>query len=295
MRHARNSSPTLWGKAVDDILTAANIRQTAVAEEIGEQKAYVNRFLTGNRKPSPVAVKRIDRAIAQLADLAPVEDYLDLEALGCGLLETEHFGPEVLVKGIVRILHWYGRFFEPGFPERIAEFANASGEPARKKLIRDLNRALRRIILEEFLPPSRPVGFSNVYEVLAQNGIPLDGVVSERSAAQLARERFEWTVRRELFTANPCAPAGERLAAARRIFETLTVPALAVAEVSAKDGLCEVRTIEFGKWVSRFYGDSRAAWTPFMPSTREEVRFTQSPTNSRLVAAKKNPRQTRER
>lgn len=32
--------------------------------------------------------------------------------------------------------------------------------------------------------------------------------------------------------------------------------------------LIETRTVEHGKTVSRFHGDSRAAWAPFMPPVR---------------------------
>lgn len=46
----------------------------------------------------------------------------------------------------------------------------------------------------------------------------------------------------------------------------------------ASAGLREVRTTEHGKTYSRFYGDSRAAWAPFMPATRTLLtRFNPDP------------------
>jgi transcriptional regulator with XRE-family HTH domain len=275
MKDARDSSPTPWSKATAAIMTAANVQQTALAQQIGEQKAYVNRFLTGRRRPLSAVVRRINRAVARLAGYPPVEDYLNFEAAASGLLQEERFGSEALDKGVTQCLRWYSRFFKPGAIERIHEIINALDESEKRTCILALNAALRRIIVSELLPPSRPAGFQAVYDALLASGIDLEDVVSERCAAQLAFERFEWIVNHELAAANPRTPASERLAAKDRIVGAVTDLVLAAVTVSsdgaAKGLLREVKTVENGKQVSRFDGDPRAAWTPFMPSAQVKI------------------------
>ncbi len=230
-----------WVDAAREILASAKIKQTAVAAELGVSQVVVARFLIGARRPSSASVRRINCAVAVLANHPPIEAYLDLEALACGLLQTEHFGAEALTKGAFRILRWYAYFFKPGAFERIAEFLRASGEPAVRTLIADLSRALHRILVAELLPTSTPVGFTAVYEALERSGIEIEQIVSERSAPVLAAERFRWTVLRELAAANPHAPASDRLAAVQRIFEPFHDPDAAAHLLK---GLAPVISIE---------------------------------------------------
>jgi len=263
--------PTLWRRAVDEVLHAAGITRALLADALDVSDTVVSRYLSEGaraRTPNRDKVLRVDREIARLADHPRIGDYLDSIAAACGLLQGEPgFGDEALAEAAARCLRWYGRFFKPGGVECVAEFMRALGEPERRKLVLGLNHALRRITIEELAPHARPVGFTTVFEALKTSGLAVEEVVSERSAEALAWEHFEWTVRRELATADPRAPANERLAAARRVLEAATMPALASVEVSpdsaAAGGLHEVKMMESGKHVSRFYGDPRAAWAPF--------------------------------
>lgn len=269
-RH-KPKKPTPWGRAAVEILRAAGVQQVAVSNYLREQPAYVNRFFTGQRRPSPDDVKRIDHAIAELTGHLPIEDHLDFVATG-DLLKEERFGDEALAAAAARCLRWYGRFFKPGGVERVGEYMSAFAKGERRKLVLGLNSALRRIIVEEFLPPTHPVGFTGVFEVLKKSGIDTREIVSEQCAEAFAWEHFEWVVRRELATADPRAPANKRLAATRRVLEAVTGPVLAAVKVSpdaASGGaLLEVKTMELGKQVCRFDGDPQAAWRPFMPPTQ---------------------------
>jgi hypothetical protein len=247
-----------------------------LSETLNVSETWVSRFLRDgardSRTPNRESALRMNRAIADLTGHPPVEGYLDFVAAACGLLQEERFGDEALDKAATWCLQWYGQFFEPGGVERVRVIMREFDEPARRKLVLSLNRALRSIIIEELLPAEHPVGFTTVLEVLKKSGINTRGIVSEQSAKALAWERFEWIVRHELAEANPSAPASERLAAARRIFEALTEHALAAVKVSpdgASGGaLREVTTMELGQQVGRFDGDHRAAWLPFMPPTQ---------------------------
>jgi hypothetical protein len=92
---------------------------------------------------------------------------------------------------------------------------------------------------------------------------------------KLAWERFSQTVQSELAAQNRRTPARERLGATQRILEAITIPILAAVEVSMESPsegvLREVRTMVNGKRVSHFYGDTRAAWGPFMPPKRHAI------------------------
>jgi hypothetical protein len=92
---------------------------------------------------------------------------------------------------------------------------------------------------------------------------------------KLAWERFSQTVQSELAAQNRRTPARERLGATQRILEAITIPILAAVEVSMESPsegvLREVRTMVNGKRVSRFYGDPKAAWAPFMPPKRYAI------------------------
>ena len=92
---------------------------------------------------------------------------------------------------------------------------------------------------------------------------------------QLAWERFSQTVQGELAAQNRRTPARERLGATQRILEAITIPVLAAVKVSmdgASEGvLLEVTTMENGKRITRFDGDSKAAWAAFMPPKRQAI------------------------
>jgi hypothetical protein len=282
----KKKNVTTWRKAVKDILCAAGIKKALLAQELGVSHVVVVRFLNGGRSgrtPSPDSALRIDRTVARLAGHAGVELYLNLEAAACGLLQEEHFGGEALVNGVRQCLGWYARFFKPGAIERIHEFINALGEPEKRKCVLGLNRALRGVVVSELLPSSKPAGFQAIYDVLKASGIELEEVVSERCTAQLEFERFVQTVQHELAEQNRRTPARERLAATQRILESLNPYVLAALEVStdstAEGILREVRITENGKQVSHFYGDSRAAWTSFMP--QDGTKFNPAPAPTR--------------
>jgi hypothetical protein len=238
----------------------------------------VNRFFTGQRRPSPDAAKRVNLGIAELVGHPPVEDYLNFVAASCGLLQDVRFGDDALDAAAAWCIRWYGRFLNR---ERLHDFMSPLGKGDRRKLVMRLNRALRRIVVEVLLPPTRPVGFVAVLDALEKSGIPIKEIVSDQHAEARAWEHFEWVVRYGLAAvAGPRVPARKCLAQARRIFEAVTLPVLASVTVSldgvSADGLREVKTPEFGKQVSRFYGDPRAAWIPFVPPTITKIEFSRN-------------------
>ncbi len=239
----------------------------------------INRYVHGERRPDPKTVLRINHALALLTGHPRVEDFLNFEAAACGLLQEERF--EALIKGAAWCLRWYGDFFKPGANERLRESMNALDKAEKRKLLLGLNRALRRVVVSALLPSSTPVGFRAVLEAFEARGIDLKELVSEKCVAQLAWERFVQTVQHELAAQNPRTPARERLAATRRIVEALADPdVLAAIEVStdgAAEGLREVKTTVNGAQVSRFFGDSRAAWAPFTPPTRYLIKVNNAP------------------
>ena len=262
-RDSRRSRPTAWGQSAAKILRVARVDQTVIANDAGVTKQHLSNCLNGWREPFEETLQRINSAIARRAGHPPVEDYLNFEAA----VFQEELGIEALAKGASRCLRWYGSFFQRDAIERTIESISALGDAKARKHFVSINRALRRLIVAELFPPTSPVGFTCVYDALATTGIDLEEIVSERCAAQLAWERFEWTVQRELIAQNPRAPANERLAAMRRIVKALGEHVLAVEVSTEENGLRKVTVPEFGKLVSHFYGDPRAAWKTFMPQT----------------------------
>lgn len=262
-----------WRAAVAKVLPAAGIDQKTVAGELGWGTASLNHYFTGRRTPAPDMVKSIDDTIAKLAGRDRVADFLDFEAVASELIPDER--GEALAKGVFRMLRWYASYFKQGGVDRIVATATAFDEPPRHKLFVRLGAVLRRIVIEELLPPKHPVGFSAICHVLRKSGIVLDGILSERSAALIAWEKYEQAVRHELFEANPQSSALERAAAAERIRAALSEAAFAALTVqpdAASGGhLIELRTPWSGKVVSQFSvppgGDQcaavRAVWAPF--------------------------------
>ena len=271
-----------WRKTANAILTAAGVKQSSLAAEIGEKAGYVNRYFTGRRMPSLHDVERINRAIAQLSGVDRVVDLLEFEALASGLLPARDLTAEELARGANRILSWYQSFLKPGATKRIMGIADTFGESARRRLFIRLNLALRRIVLGQLLPSERPVGFSAVIEALISSGIPLDGIESEQSAKLLAWERFECVVNHEIAAANPGASARERLAAAKRIRDAIDGIALAAVNVkpdfSGPAALIEVTKPAMGTRESTFHDSARAVWAPFQPKVRHFLSKINVPT-----------------
>jgi transcriptional regulator with XRE-family HTH domain len=210
-----------WREAVSEIVAAAKIRQNKIADDLGVSHVVVARFLSGARRPSPDSVLRINRAVGKLAKHPNVEPYLDCEALLCHLLDVEHLDVDALFDGAVYTLDHYQQFFKPGYRDRIEDFVRAHDDRANKKLVVELNRAYSRVLIAELKVASAPVGFATIYNALERSGVDVPALLSHNGAKQLARERFEWIVRKELADANPSRPASVRLEAERRIFRAL--------------------------------------------------------------------------
>jgi transcriptional regulator with XRE-family HTH domain len=264
---------TTWAKAVKDILRAANVPKTLLAEKLGVSHVVVVRFLNGDRTPSPDSVERINRAVEAIVGNPHLAAYLNVEAAASDLIQGV-----ALVKDATKCLGLYHGFFRHDAIVHIPEIINSLEDRKRHRLAIDLARAFHRTIIEQLLPPSRPSGFSAIYDALKKAGIALDEIVSEESAAQLAREHFEWTVRREFAEANPQMGGRERLAAVERIVEAHDRVLRAAAQILSNGGLLEVRTNENGFMRSEFFGSSRKAFEPFMaPAHRAKIKKPRKP------------------
>jgi hypothetical protein len=143
-------------------------------------------------------------------------------------------------------------FFEGGAIERIIRTLN---EPEAQGLVLDLNRALRRIIVSDLLPSSRPAGLQTILDALAESGVDVAEVVSEAGTRQIAWELFVHTIQHELYVQAPDTPARERLAVTQRILNSLVNPdVLGAIEVSIDArGLRELKTMVHGMTISRFF------------------------------------------
>jgi hypothetical protein len=258
---------TTWAEAVKDILRAANVKKTLLADTLGVSHVVVVRFLNGDRTPSPDSVERINRAVETIVGNPHIAAYLNVEATASELIQGLS-----LVRDATRCLGLYHGFLRPDAIVRVPTIINALDPRKKHRLTVDLARAFHRTIVEQLLPPSRPSGFSAIYDALKRSGINIDEVVSEESTAQLAREHFEWTVRRELAEANPQMAGRERLAAAQRIVNAHAHALRAAAQILANGGVLEVRTTENGAMRSEFFGSSRKAFEPFMaPAIRAKI------------------------
>jgi len=263
----RDPTPTPWGIAAAEVINAADIRQTDVAKKIGAQKAFLNRFLTGMRRPTLQAMQSINNVIAELSGCPRVKDYLDFEAL-VSLPGADDIAETALLAGATRCLRWYESFFRPGAIETVGDRIRALGKREKRDVVVALNRALRRTAISDLTAPSSPVGFSAVRDALSSSGVAVDDLISERCDEQLAWERFAQTVQQELAAQETRGPAYERFAATQRILAAASNLALAAVKVrmTNTDGVVlEAVSFENGRKVSRFDGDPQAIWAPFQP------------------------------
>jgi hypothetical protein len=196
----------------------------AIANEIGRSHVVVVRFLRGNRRPSRVSVLKINDAIGKLANHEDVAPFLDCEALLCELLDVRDLDVDALAAGAAYALERYKAYFKDGSIDQIIDEAGKLSPADTKRFAGKLNRAFRRVLIAELNPPTGPIGFATICEALEQCGFDVKTHLSEQGEPQLALERFEWALRRELALANPRAPASERIEAERRIMDALLDP-----------------------------------------------------------------------
>lgn len=224
---------TPWGEASRDILRAANKTQAAVAEQIGENVAYVNRLFSGQRRPSWENILRINRAIRDLTGHPRVERHLQCEAFLsramisgglAGQVREEQLADDILKYAFETVLGRYQGMFCDGFLDRIFEFIFSHDDNRRGKILRTLvlhlTLAHRQILIAELAANTSAVGFALIRKVLERSGVDVSALLSERFDEQLALEQVQWVVRHELGRARNASPS-ERLAAESRIFEAL--------------------------------------------------------------------------
>lgn len=238
---------TTWAEAVLDLLRAANVQQTQLADRLKMELPTLHRYLHGDRRPDQERISKINRAVARLIGRPNVGPFLDSEAMLSGLLDPSqriivesddeggrrmHDDGEIilsanysmnidaLVRATLAQLDRYGHpYLSAGYRECVETYMRASGEATARRFALELNRVFQRILIAELLPPSAPVGFNAVCEVLQRHGIAVD--VTEFGSLIIAWEHVQWVVRRELARANPGDPASQRLAAEKRIFDAL--------------------------------------------------------------------------
>lgn len=81
---------TNWRQAVRDILEAAAIFETALAEDLNIHKVVLNRYLNGTRRPKADVVRRINRHVEQLITRRPgIAVFLDFTAMRDGLISVD--------------------------------------------------------------------------------------------------------------------------------------------------------------------------------------------------------------
>jgi transcriptional regulator with XRE-family HTH domain len=238
---------TTWAEAVLDLLRAANVRQTQLADGLKMELPTLHRYLHGDRRPDQERISKINRAVAKLVGSPIVGPFLDSEAILSGLLDPSQrivvelfdeggrrmyddgdtvfssnysMNIDALVRATLAQLDRYGHpYLSAGYRERVETYMRTSGEATARRFAVELNRVFQHILIAELRPPSAPVGFNAVCEVLQRHGIAVD--VTEFGSFIIAWEHVQWVVRRELTRANPGAPASERLAAEKRIFDAL--------------------------------------------------------------------------
>lgn len=228
---------TTWAEAVLDLLRAANVRQTQLADRLKMELPTLHRYLHGDRRPDQDRISKINRAVAKLVGRPNVGPFLDSEAMLSGLLDPSQpivvewvddgeivlsanysMNIDALVRATLAQLDRYGHpYLSAGYRECVETYMRASGEAIARRFAFELNRVFQHILIAELRPPSAPVGFNAVCEVLQRHGIAVD--VTEFGSFIIAWEHVQWVVRRELARANPGAPASERLAAEKRIFD----------------------------------------------------------------------------
>jgi transcriptional regulator with XRE-family HTH domain len=236
---------TGWAETVLDLLRAANVRQTQLADRLKMDLPTLHRYLHGDRRPDQEKISKINRAVAKLVGRPIVGPFLDSEAMLSGLLDPSQrivvelvdeggrrmyddgdtvlsadysMNIDALVRATLAQLDRYGHpYLSAGYRECVETYMRTGGEATARRFAVELNRVFQHILIAELRPPSAPVGFNAICEVLQRHGIAVD--VTEFGSFIIGWEHVQWVVRRELARANPGAPASERLAAEKRIFD----------------------------------------------------------------------------
>lgn len=241
-----------WGTAVLAVLRAANMTkadaerlgfavanatQAELAKRLGMEPPTLNRYLAGERIPNRETVLKINRAVGRLSRIDVAGPLLDCEAMLCGLLDSSQRIPietlgdnavaadhsmslDALVPAVLALFVRYGFLFRAELRDRIATHMRDSGEAAARRFAVELNREFLRIAVAELRPVGATVGFASVCEILERHGLDVTALLTADGEEMLAWDRAMWVVRRELVRANPDAPAYERLAAEKRIFDS---------------------------------------------------------------------------
>lgn len=198
----------------------------------------LNRYLSGKRTPpDQETVLKINRAVGRLSRIDVAGPLLDCEAMLGGLLDPSQRIPvetlgdgavaadhsmnlDGLIPAVLALFVRFGLLFRTELRDRIAAFMRNSGEIAARRFAVELNREFLRIAVAELRPPGATVGFATVCEILERHGLDVAALLTADGKEMLAWDRVMWVVRRELARANPDAPAHERLAAEKRIFDS---------------------------------------------------------------------------
>jgi transcriptional regulator with XRE-family HTH domain len=85
----RNIRQQAWREAVAKLLTAAEISQKRLADELGFQRPNVTRWLRGTVEPTPASIRAVNKAVATLLRQPQVEDCLLALALWDRRIEGE--------------------------------------------------------------------------------------------------------------------------------------------------------------------------------------------------------------
>jgi hypothetical protein len=78
-----------WSKAVGEILKLSHEPEAGLAAELGLDRAIPHRWLRGERPITPQQVRNVNEAVADLAGLPEVADYLFALALEEGIIDPE--------------------------------------------------------------------------------------------------------------------------------------------------------------------------------------------------------------
>jgi transcriptional regulator with XRE-family HTH domain len=219
----RHKAPqqTHWAKAVNAFLEAADLYQTELADKIGEKKSYVNRFLTGHRRPAPETVKKISEAVAELTGRPHLKPHLKSEAFISGLVSADGAATDAIRHTLGDVLNLYARMFRTGYLERIVQFVQSQSDPADAlaKMLADLTIANRRVIIAE-LRGSSGEGFSLIRAALQRHGVQVEQLLTDKPEELLAFEWFRGIVRGELANTNQVS-SRDRADAEDRIISAL--------------------------------------------------------------------------
>lgn len=205
---------TTWRDTVRDLLAAAAIPESELAESVGMHKVVLNRYLRGKRSPRAEVIRKIDRHAERLIGKG-VAVLLDLAALYEGLIDVDD---AALVDGALQALEGLERRgmlvddWRARFCKRVE--AMADDDKALRALIAAVFYADRKPLMDD-LKGVTPISSSLEYvrRELSKRG--LGDLFAKRAHHRDSVDAFLSIVRDVLLT--PPTNATERLEAEERL------------------------------------------------------------------------------